>query len=134
MTEAPAWLPGLIYLRHYGGKWDEYVEAMYAVFRRDFIESQPQFQGRRVLCRRDPLYDGKEAAFWHCIQEGAEEEQRTPTRGAVNESAGRVLSSSTTMTRRSRRGRSGREGITGRTYGMTRNTLWRLATDGQRGS
>jgi hypothetical protein len=76
--DSPAWLPDLIRLPDCGGKWADYVERVYAVFRRDFIESQPQFQGGCVRCRRDPLYDGKETAFWHCIQQGADEEQRTP--------------------------------------------------------
>ena len=31
-----------------------------------------------MRCRRDPIYDGKEAGFWHCVSEGASEEQRLP--------------------------------------------------------
>ena len=78
MTERPQWLPNLICLADYGGEWAQYIEAVYSAFRRDLIESQPRLRGRWVRCRRDPLYDGKEAAFWHCIQEGADDEQRIP--------------------------------------------------------
>ncbi len=74
----PAWLPPLITLKDVSGDWSAYCERVYAVFKRDFIESQPQFRGEWVRCRRDPKYDGKEAGFWHCVQEGADEAQRTP--------------------------------------------------------
>jgi len=77
MCEPPDWLPQLIRFSDYGGKWADYVEAIYAVFRRDFIESQPQFRGRWVRCRRD-IIESKEAGFWHCISEGADERNRTP--------------------------------------------------------
>ena len=79
MSGTPDWLPELIRLSDYGGKWGDYVEAVYEVFRRDFIESQPKYLARWVRCRLDPLYGSKEAAFWHCIQEGADEAQRTPS-------------------------------------------------------
>lgn len=78
MYEPPDWLPPLVCLADYGGEWNRYVNEVFALFHRDFIQSQPKFEGRWVRCRRDPLYDGKEAGFWHCVQEGADEEQRTP--------------------------------------------------------
>jgi len=61
-----------------GGDWKMYVEMIYGTFRRDFIESQPRLQGKWVRCRRDPLFDGKEAGFWHCISEGPDEDSRQP--------------------------------------------------------
>ena len=36
------------------------------------------FQGRRLDLKRHSLSQGKEAIFWHMIQEGAVEEDRTP--------------------------------------------------------
>lgn len=78
MSEHPQWLPDLIRLSDYGGRWEDYVEAIYAVFRQHFVGSQPCFEGRPVHCQCDPVHDGKEVAFWHCIQEGQEEEGRTP--------------------------------------------------------
>jgi hypothetical protein len=78
MTPDPPWLPALLLMVDHENSWPVYVEAVYAAFRRDFIDSRPLLDGRRVNCRRDPLYDNKEAGFWHCIQEGADEEERTP--------------------------------------------------------
>ena len=78
MSLTPEWLPALILLSDHGGDWPRWIDAVYAVFRRDFITSQPRFQGGWVRCRRDPLVDGKEAGFWHCTSEGKDELSRTP--------------------------------------------------------
>lgn len=78
MVDAPEWLPALMTLAGVGGDWSVYCERVYEIFRRDFIESQPRFRGEWVRCRRDPKYEGKEAGFWHCVQQGADEQQRTP--------------------------------------------------------
>jgi hypothetical protein len=78
MSEGEDWLPSLIRLEDYGGDWKKYINAVFAIFYQDFIETQPTFQGKWVRCRRDPMYDGKEAGFWHCVSEGANEDQRTP--------------------------------------------------------
>ena len=75
-SDLPDWLPPLLRLNDHGGDAKAYLEALYAVFRRDFVESQPRFQGKWVRCRRDPLDEGKEAGFWHCISEGKTEAKR----------------------------------------------------------
>ena len=71
-------LPPLVKLGDCDGKWKSYIEAVFAEFYRDFICSQPKFRGKKVCCRRDPIYDGKEAGFWHCTSEGSSEQNRTP--------------------------------------------------------
>jgi hypothetical protein len=78
MSEGKDWLPSLIRLEECDGNWDKYVNAVFAIFYRDFIETQPKFQGKWVRCRRDPIQDGKEAGFWHCVSEGPDEDHRTP--------------------------------------------------------
>ena len=78
MCEPPDWLPPLVRLEDHGGDWKRYINEVFAVFHRDFIQSQPQLDGRWVRCRRDPLFDGKEAGFWHCISEGIDEANRMP--------------------------------------------------------
>jgi len=78
MSNYPAWLPELMPLEAYGGNWHDYVEAVYSAFKRDFIVSQPKFKNFWVRCRRDPLEQGKEAGFWHCISGGKDESKRTP--------------------------------------------------------
>jgi len=73
-----SWLPGLAYLEDYGGAWQRYLDAIYALFKKDFIESSPSFEGRRVGLKRHPLSQGKEATFWHLISEGSTEADRLP--------------------------------------------------------
>lgn len=74
----PAWLPELIELDAHGGDWNRYVEAVYEVFQKDFVCSQPKYQGCWVRYRRDPLAQTKEAGFWHCTSSGQDEANRNP--------------------------------------------------------
>jgi hypothetical protein len=75
----PKWLPALLLFTDFYGDWVKYMEAAYMVFRRDFIESQPMFHRQHwVRCRRDPICEGKEAGFWHCISTGPDELNRIP--------------------------------------------------------
>jgi len=78
MSDAADWLPPLILLAEHDGKWQRYIDSVYDAFRKDFIDSVPMFEGKAVLCRKDPIYDGKKAGFWHCVSEGKTENDRTP--------------------------------------------------------
>lgn len=78
MSPSPNWLPPLVRFEDFNGDWERYLEALYAWFKRDFIDSTPLFQNRRLGLKRHPLTHGKEATFWHFIQEGAVEDERTP--------------------------------------------------------
>ena len=78
MTSSPDWLPALLTLDDHGGKWNRYLDAVYGVFYGDFIASQPTYNGSWVRCRRDPMTDGKEWGFWHCVSEGDSEAHRLP--------------------------------------------------------
>lgn len=78
MSDSSVWLPSLILLEQSNGDWGKYLDTIYSVFRRDFVDSKPNFQGRRVGLKRHPLADGKEATFWHFISTGKGEDQRTP--------------------------------------------------------
>lgn len=71
-------LPNLICLEDYGGSWDEYLSALHACFTKDFIDSTPSFQGKRLGLKKHPIIQGKEATFWHFISEGDIEAERTP--------------------------------------------------------
>lgn len=74
----PDWLPSLVLMADHDHDPKAYINAVYAIFERDLLTSQPKFEDCWVRCRRDPLYDSKVAGFWHCIQEGADEEERIP--------------------------------------------------------
>ena len=78
MMDKPGWLPPLVLFSDFGGDWESYLDALYGYFKQDFVDSKPVFQGRRLGLKRHPLTHGKEATFWHMIQEGAVEEERTP--------------------------------------------------------
>ncbi len=78
MTDRQSEMPELLTLADCGGNWEEYCTKVYDQFRLDFIASQPKYLGWWVRCRRDPIYEGKEAGFWHCVSEGRDEEARTP--------------------------------------------------------
>lgn len=78
MTVIPEWLPGLVLLGDCGGNWQRYLNALYEFFKKDFVESQPVFEGKRLGLKRHPMSDGKEATFWHMISEGEEEKERIP--------------------------------------------------------
>jgi hypothetical protein len=72
------WLPELIPLSDYGGDFHRYVEAVYRIFRRDFIVSQPVFGRRKCYCDARIDSDGKEVGFWHVVSEGSVESERIP--------------------------------------------------------
>jgi hypothetical protein len=77
-TDAPDWLPNLIILEDFNGDWSRYINEVFAIFYKDFIETQPKFRNKWIRCRRDPMHDGKEAGFWHCTSEGLDEANRKP--------------------------------------------------------
>ena len=68
----------LLRFEDHGGDWRSYEEAIYAVFPRDFVASKPLFRGKPVYVERHPFSKGKERGFWHLVQEGPVEEERTP--------------------------------------------------------
>ncbi len=78
MEDELDWLPPLVLFKDYGGDWGGYLEAVYQYFEKDFVSNKPSFQGRRLGLKKHPLTDGKEATFWHFIQEGKDEAERTP--------------------------------------------------------
>lgn len=76
---SPDWLPPLLQLSDFGGDWERYLAAQYALFRRDFIDTMPMcFNPKRWAVKRYPLSAGKEATFWHVTSEGRSEEDRIP--------------------------------------------------------
>jgi hypothetical protein len=67
-----------VLLQDYSGNWTEYLEALYGFFQQDFAGRVLQFGGVRLVLKRHPIIDGKEATFWHLISEGAREADRLP--------------------------------------------------------
>lgn len=59
------WLPALEYFDDYGNSWTEYQNALYSIFKHDFIDTHPVYDGKRVNIRKHPVEFGKEEAFFH---------------------------------------------------------------------
>ena len=71
-------LPNLIKLEDHGGSWEDYLEVVYAIFKRDFIDNKVSYKKRKIALKKYPLLKGKEACFWHLTTEGKIEEKRIP--------------------------------------------------------
>jgi hypothetical protein len=71
----PNWLPSL---KIYNGDWGTYVDEIYPVFKKDFVDSQPLYSGKPVFIIREPLLGGKEHSFWHVTSKGEDESSRIP--------------------------------------------------------
>lgn len=71
-------LPELIELSDYRGNFSAYLEAVYGIFKQDFILQRPVFRGIRLGLKKHPEFEGKEATFWHMTSEGDDEQNRLP--------------------------------------------------------
>lgn len=69
-------LPEKIYLHNYANDWTCFMQAVYEVFKKDFIETRPNFRGKRLGLKRHPERDGKSATFWHMTTIGEVESER----------------------------------------------------------
>lgn len=45
--------------------WEEYDRFLYSVFKSDFVDSRPIFEGMEVKPRTNPRFDEREESFWH---------------------------------------------------------------------
>ncbi len=70
--------PDLLLFNDFGGKWEAYEHALHRIFLDEIARAGLEFRGLRVGCRRIPETAGRWASFWHLIQEGYVEEERTP--------------------------------------------------------
>jgi len=72
MTTPPDLLP-------FSGEWPAYEEGLHQIFLAEIVQGGIQFRGQRVGCRRHPeAANGRWASFWHLVQEGRVEDDRTP--------------------------------------------------------
>jgi len=71
-------LPELIELNDFGGNFNAYLEAIYEIFKTDFVKSKPVFQGKRLGLKKYPLIEEKEYTFYHMTHEGDIENNRIP--------------------------------------------------------
>lgn len=72
------WLPDIISYDDFNGNWDNFLESIYTIFHRDFVETKPIFRGTPLALKRYPMINNKEATFWHMISEGPTEQEKIP--------------------------------------------------------
>lgn len=70
------WLPKKIYLKDYSDDWKLFIEAVYEIFKKDFIHTKSLFRGKRINLKRYPERNGMSATFWHMTTVGEVECER----------------------------------------------------------
>lgn len=71
-------LPTRIEWSLFGGNWGAYKEALYKIFKKDFVDGQVFFHGKPVDIIHESFFEGKERSFWHIISVGEEDINRNP--------------------------------------------------------
>ena len=72
-------LPAKIAYDDFDGDFVSFLESVYAIFKRDFVDSKPFFRGVRIALKKYPLVMGKEYTFYHITHEGKDEQNRVPS-------------------------------------------------------
>lgn len=70
--------PDLVSFSDFEGDWSAYEIELHRLFISEIARGQLQFRGCPVNCRRQPETGGRWASFWHLVQEGRVEDDRTP--------------------------------------------------------
>lgn len=70
--------PDLVPFNAFGGDWTAYETELHRIFIAEIARGGIEFRGVRVNCRRIPETAGRWASFWHLVQEGRVEDDRTP--------------------------------------------------------
>jgi hypothetical protein len=68
-------LPDIV---QFDGDFIPFFEAVYNIFKRDFVDSKPVFRGSMLRLKKYPLIDGYEYTFYHFTHEGDIESNRKP--------------------------------------------------------
>lgn len=70
--------PDLVPFDAFGGDWRAYEAELHRIFMAEIARGGLLFRGWPVNCRRVPETSGRWASFWHLVQEGRAEDDRTP--------------------------------------------------------
>jgi hypothetical protein len=71
-------LPLMICLEDFGGDYSAYIDAVYQVFFRDFIQHRATFGSHKLHLRYHPTFQERPYAFYHMTHKGDIEDQRLP--------------------------------------------------------
>ncbi len=70
--------PALLPFNAFGGDWNAYETELHRIFMAEIAQGGLHFRGWPVNCCRLPETAGRWASFWHLVQEGRVEDDRTP--------------------------------------------------------
>ena len=71
-------LPDLILLNDFRGDYHSYIEAVYKIFKLDFVINKTIFRGEELRLKWHPVFQDKAYTFYHITHEGENEENRLP--------------------------------------------------------
>lgn len=71
-------LPEIIEINEFGGDYHSFNDAVYAIFRNDFVINKHIFEGKRLGLKAHPIVDGKEYTYYHFTHSGDIENERIP--------------------------------------------------------
>lgn len=71
-------IPGIIRLEDFNGNWENFENAVYKIFKKDFISTKPLFEGQKISLKIHPTNNFKEATYYHITHDGADEADRKP--------------------------------------------------------
>ena len=71
-------LPELVCLNDYGGNYQSYIDAVYAIFERDLIVNRPKFGSNRLSLKSEPFFQQRSYSFYHFTHKGEVEVERIP--------------------------------------------------------
>lgn len=71
-------LPEMIFLQDYRGDYHSYIDAVYEVFKRDFILHRLTFGSNVLKLKHYPVYQQRAYTFYHMTHHGEKEDERTP--------------------------------------------------------
>ncbi len=71
-------LPSKILLSEYEGNYAKYIDAVYAIFERDFIKHKAKFGTCNVNLKFNPLFQSRAYTFYHMTHKGEVEDERIP--------------------------------------------------------
>ena len=59
------WLPELELFANYNNDWAAYESALYRIFKKDLLDSNPIYKSTKVVAKHYPKEFGKEESFFH---------------------------------------------------------------------
>lgn len=71
-------IPEKICLEDYGGNYKAYIDAIYAVFERDFILHKTKFGSHKLSLKFNPKFQDRAYTFYHMTHKGEVEQDREP--------------------------------------------------------